>query len=1294
MKILKNLFGAFIALFAFLALSATVFAAAPTVTSQTYLDSDANGMVDKITITYNQIIATCTATSADFTYSNSTIGGTLGAVSCTSADANVNIAVTGANTGVTGAATAPTLAYADNPAREISNSAAEQVATYGATEIVDGAQPVVLSIGTKDVFTVNGKIDALKVTFTESIDDSLIENYACGTSYVPTNLAVADATGEAIVCGGIVSGDAADDQYLYISFTEAAGACSFDSQVGCTGSMTTTDVTWTGGAGAIKIGDFAATVNYAPNLTSGMITEADTAGSVLLGAKTYDSDTDGKVDHLRLMFSENIDDSVIDGYSGVTCPGDVSYTATSLAVTNVTGEKVQCPTVAPLDLTDNNELQIVFNETSSTCTYADQTGCDTDAINQDITWTASSILIKDLAGNLVADLASGGITEADGAGPVAMAGVTQDSDGDGKVDSLKLTFSENIDDSLMSNYSAVANYTPATLAVAIVSGEAVDFDADAVDNDVLYVGFTEDATGACDSTAQTGCDTDEVDQDITWTGASATIADAAANNAANVSSATVLEYDSSSPVLVKVVAGTSSGANTIAFTYSEAVTVTNGASSATCGDLTTAGTFAGLGTFGTAGNLTVATTKNTVAGSGTDTVTVTLANQSGGYLITSTSATITVPSGTITGAAAAGVVDANSNQVKTSAPAVTATTLPSAAWDVTRPTISAAALHDSYTNDGNLVAGGTFTSGSDNRPDTITLTASETLKTITDASATRDDWGITAPAFGTLTVVKAAASGTTYTANFSGASETYNDAGQFDLLNTQDSVPSFVDQAGNPLASGLTSETYKLCYTGYSCTGGTIANSAIITTTLSARPSTGGGTIFFSSNRSSSRTTTTTETETEETSRDTTTEETTTEETSRDATTETEPATETTRETPTYAREESYDRYTPSEATSTEPTREATTETAAETATTQTLSERVEAVREILGVAEETTITEVVSRAIEAITADTADADGDGITNLEEATRGTNANSADSDGDGDPDNRDPSPSDPTVISERLTELKETIDIDSNENGMSDRAEYLFGAETTSRELVFGSSNGAINLGLSQMAFVTSEGGVFTGVANPNTTTRIDVTLNDGSTRSIYAETDDNGLYTAIFDSTTLGNLKDGDLLLATSEEGKEVLFKVTNETIKRPEIKFEGIGIISAEDDPAKHWSAGLGTRTQNIISKTKFWDSFSKGRKEALEAAKKETYKLSGYTEPNSAVMFVFKSATFSSVVISDKDGYFEMEVPKELKDELSQNTSVGSMLHEFIGFSVDYRTNRISSVVKGLFRIYNQTI
>lgn len=212
-------------------------------------------------------------------------------------------------------------------------------------------------------------------------------------------------------------------------------------------------------------------------------------------------------------------------------------------------------------------------------------------------------------------------------------------DNDGKLDHLKLEFSEAIDDSTINAYNASANYTPTSLALANVTGEAIDAsepNGDVEDNSTLYIIFDEN-TGACSSADQTGCDTELTNQDITFTGASVTIDDLAtgfdANNyVANVVTATITEIDLVGPVLMKVVAGTSSGANTIAFTFSEPMTACNGASTTTCGNLTSVGTIAGLGNFGTNGNIKVPTLKNTVAGTGTDTITVTLAGQSGGYL--------------------------------------------------------------------------------------------------------------------------------------------------------------------------------------------------------------------------------------------------------------------------------------------------------------------------------------------------------------------------------------------------------------------------------------------------------------------------------------------------------------------------------------------------------------------------------------------------------------------------------------------------------------------------------------
>ena len=138
--------------------------------------------------------------------------------------------------------------------------------------------------------------------------------------------------------------------------------------------------------------------------------------------------------------------------------------------------------------------------------------------------------------------------------------------------------------------------------------------------------------------------------------------------------------DSAKPVLNAIVKSLTGNKNRLTFTYSEPVTVTNGASSAASGDITTAGTVAGFGGFATTGNVTVPTTKNTVAGNGTATITIDLAAQSGGFLNSSSS---TEPSGVFTPVASAAVVDAASNKVLTTA---TPTVTGGGTWDLTKPT--------------------------------------------------------------------------------------------------------------------------------------------------------------------------------------------------------------------------------------------------------------------------------------------------------------------------------------------------------------------------------------------------------------------------------------------------------------------------------------------------------------------------------------------------------------------------------------------------------------------------------
>jgi hypothetical protein len=148
------------------------------------------------------------------------------------------------------------------------------------------------------------------------------------------------------------------------------------------------------------------------------------------------------------------------------------------------------------------------------------------------------------------------------------------------------------------------------------------------------------------------------------------------------------------PVLVSVTVSKTASRNILTLVYSEPVILScaSGASTATCGDFTTAGTLAGFGSFAAPGNVTVPTTKNTVAGSGTDTVTVTLADQAGGYI---NNGSTVGPSGVFAPISSAAVTDAAGNQVNAAA-TVTATVVN--AWSLTQPTLVSVALSDANAN--------------------------------------------------------------------------------------------------------------------------------------------------------------------------------------------------------------------------------------------------------------------------------------------------------------------------------------------------------------------------------------------------------------------------------------------------------------------------------------------------------------------------------------------------------------------------------------------------------------------
>ncbi|EKD33191.1 MAG: BNR repeat-containing glycosyl hydrolase, partial [uncultured bacterium] len=231
------------------------------------------------------------------------------------------------------------------------------------------------------------------------------------------------------------------------------------------------------------------------------------------------------------------------------------------------------------------------------------------------------------------------------------------------------------------------------------------------------------------------------------------------------------ETDGAEPIVTAVDRNTAVGYNRLTFTYSENMTVAIGTSTATKGDTTAAGTVAGFGSFATPGDVTVPTTKNTVGGTGTATITVLIANQNAGYMNT---ASTTEPSGNFTPVASAEVADAALNQVNIANTPLSTTT---SAWDLTKPTITSVTVSDFVNNNGKI--------------DRAVMVLSEAMRdsSLTNANATLGTSGTTTGTF------------TTDTAN--DATTTFNRTTDDNTVDTSTAAGSFLYSGATTLVTDI-----------------------------------------------------------------------------------------------------------------------------------------------------------------------------------------------------------------------------------------------------------------------------------------------------------------------------------------------------------------------------------------------------------------------------------------------------------------------------------------------------------
>jgi hypothetical protein len=146
--------------------------AAPVPVSLVLQDTDTNGKVDHVAITFSETLSAYSAGTAPWTLANVPSGGTLSSVSVTGATATLTLAE-GAGP-IDTSRGSMTVALASNASGI--RDAASNLSSFAATAVTDGAVPIVTSITDTDGAT-DGKIepgDTLAITFSEPLDPATV----------------------------------------------------------------------------------------------------------------------------------------------------------------------------------------------------------------------------------------------------------------------------------------------------------------------------------------------------------------------------------------------------------------------------------------------------------------------------------------------------------------------------------------------------------------------------------------------------------------------------------------------------------------------------------------------------------------------------------------------------------------------------------------------------------------------------------------------------------------------------------------------------------------------------------------------------------------------------------------------------------------------------------------------------------------------------------------------------------------------------------------------------------------
>ena len=426
----------------------------PTFEKAWQYDTDGDGNIDEIVVELSEAVSDGSVVFGDFSISGgNTVDGfsTATGASANTKDAADNDKYLTLEVSVTGTATVG-VSYTDNDSgNDLEDLSGNDAASNGSMIVDDQAVPVVLSVSSA---TAAGKYEAgdvidVLVTFSEPVD-------VTGTPRIVI------ATGATTTSQNVNYTSGSTSSALQFDYTVQTSDASDDLDYVGTGSLELN-------TGAIK--DRSLNTNNAvltlvspgdPNsLGNNEAIEIDGVFSTFVKAWQYDTDVDGNIDEIVVELSEAVSDASVD--FGDFTLGSGSITGFS----DATGASANTK-----DAGDNDKyltLEVSVTGTADvTVAYAnDDDGND----------------LEDLGGNEVATNAS--ISTDDQAAPAIIAAQTMDIDGDGKIDRIDMTFSENLDDDGGANFAS----NSFTLGSSYVVGSVVT--GDTGDDHLLRINVTE-----------------------------------------------------------------------------------------------------------------------------------------------------------------------------------------------------------------------------------------------------------------------------------------------------------------------------------------------------------------------------------------------------------------------------------------------------------------------------------------------------------------------------------------------------------------------------------------------------------------------------------------------------------------------------------------------------------------------------------------------------------------------------------------------------------------------------------